>query len=251
MGSDAVPGQRGPRQVINCPSPNFGHRRDGIRPDMVVLHSTAMESAEAALERLCAPEFEVSAHYLIAKGGETYRLVDENFRAWHAGAGSWGAASDINSRSIGIELDNAGGLPFPEPQMAALESLFADIFARWSISPERVIAHSDMAPTRKVDPGPNFDWRRLSLVRLSIWPEEEPHAGSGRSASPVSDISREAAFRKAALEFGYPDVDTETLLAAFRLRFRPLMEGTLSESDLTAMQSLARRFPVDRVPSNP
>ena len=232
--------------MIERPSPNFGRRRDDARPDMVVLHSTAMDSAEAALERLCAPEFEVSAHYLISSFGEIYRMVGEERRAWHAGDGSWGRVSDINSRSIGVELDNAPGRPFPEPQMVALEGLLSDILERWSIPSDRVIAHSDMAPTRKVDPGPKFDWRRLALARLSVWPENVSDSVAASLDSRTKDTSSEAAFRSAALEFGYPDLDTEILLAAFRLRFRPQAEGHLSTGDLTAMRNLAERFPVDR-----
>jgi len=232
--------------LIQHRSPNFGRRRGGALPDMIVLHGTEMDSARAALERLCSPDFEVSAHYLIAGGGEIFRLVNEDLRAWHAGAGSWGGVTDVNSRSIGIELDNVDGLPFPEPQMAALETLLAGIMERWSISPARVIAHSDMAPTRKRDPGPKFDWRRLALADLSIWPEETTHSAPALSERQAEAGSPDAAFRAAALEFGYPEVATETLLAAFRRRFRPYVDGSVAAEDLTAIRNLARRFPVDR-----
>ncbi len=232
--------------MIQHPSPNFGRRRGNALPDMIVLHGTAMESAKAALERLCVPDFEVSAHYLIAGSGETFCLVNEDLRAWHAGAGSWGEVTDVNSRSIGIELDNVDGLPFPERQMAALETLLAGIMERWSISPARVIAHSDMAPTRKRDPGPKFDWRRLALSDLSIWPEETTHLAPALPERRFEAGSPDAAFRAAALEFGYPDVATETLLAAFRRRFRPHMDGSVAAEDLTAIRNLVRRFPVDR-----
>ncbi|MCG6902913.1 MAG: N-acetylmuramoyl-L-alanine amidase, partial [Rhodobacter sp.] len=100
---------------------------------MVVLHYTAMQNAAVALARLCDPSAEVSAHYLIARDGEVFGLVDEEMRAWHAGAGRWGGVDDINSRSIGIELDNTGAQPFPEPQMAALEDLLTGVLARWAI----------------------------------------------------------------------------------------------------------------------
>ncbi|MCY3996694.1 MAG: N-acetylmuramoyl-L-alanine amidase [Rhodobacter sp.] len=232
--------------MIQHPSPNFGHRRGGALPDIVVLHGTAMDSAAAALERLCSPDFEVSAHYLIAIDGETFCLVNEDLRAWHAGAGSWGGVTDVNSRSIGIELDNVDGSPFPEPQMAALETLLAGIMKRWSISPARVIAHSDMAPARKRDPGPKFDWRRLALADLSIWPEEMTHSLTALPERRAGTGSPDAAFRAAAMEFGYPDVATETLLAAFRRRFLPHMDGSVTADDLTAIRNLVRRFPVDR-----
>ena len=148
-------------------SPNFGARRDGLLPTLVVIHYTAMESCEAALERLCDPVYEVSSHYLISNKGDILQLVEEEMRAWHAGAGEWMGQDDINSRSIGIELDNTGATPFSEPQMAALEALLPGILQSWSIPPEGVIGHSDMAPGRKFDPGPRFDWQRLERQGLA------------------------------------------------------------------------------------
>lgn len=198
---------------------------------MVVIHYTGMQSHRAALERLCDPAAEVSAHWLISEAGETLALVPEDLRAWHAGAGAWGGVSDVNSRSIGIELTNPGDRPFPEPQMAAFERLLAGILWRWSIPPERVIAHSDMAPGRKTDPGPRFDWRRLARVGLSVWPEPA-EAGAG-------------GFHAAARAFGYPDVAPDLVLAAFRLRFRPWARGPLQPLDAALAADLAARFPVD------
>lgn len=203
---------------------------------MVVLHYTAMPSTEAALARLCDPEAGVSAHYLIAEDGRLFRLVEEEMRAWHAGAGRWGEVTDVNSRSIGIELANSGAAPFPEPQMAGLERLLADILNRWSIPPQRVIGHSDMAPARKSDPGRRFDWRRLARQGLSVWPEP--------AGAPAPD---ETAFRAALHAFGYgQDLPTELLLEVLRQRFRPWAEGPLSAADMALALDLARRFPVDR-----
>lgn len=147
--------------ALTHPSPNFSDRRDGATPSLVVLHYTAMESAEAACRRLCDPEAEVSAHYLIDYDGTVLSLVDEDRRAWHAGAGHWGKIADVNSHSIGIELQNTGAEPFGERQMAALERLLQDIMARRGIGPEGVIGHEHSAPGRKIDPGPKFDWARL------------------------------------------------------------------------------------------
>lgn len=221
---------------LTHPSPNFGPRRDGACADMVVLHYTAMDSAEAALARLCDPQHEVSAHYLITRQGALYSLVPEDRRAWHAGAGRWGGVCDVNSRSIGIELDNRGAEPFAAPQMAALEALLAGLMARWAIPPERVIGHSDMAPGRKSDPGPRFDWQRLARQGLSVWPASQP------PASPDA-----AAFAAAAHAFGYADdLLPDRLLAATRLRFAPHRSGPLTGAETAAMQDLARRFPVDR-----
>lgn len=198
-----------------------------------------MESAEAALERLCAPEHEVSAHYLIGRDGDVVQLVDEAKRAWHAGAGEWRGEGDLNSRSIGIELDNTGLHPFSEPQMSALSLLVSDIRGRWSIPPEGVLGHSDFAPDRKADPGKRFDWRRLALEGQSIWPN---------SANTGSDLS-EKAFLTAAGAFGYPcDVGATHVLSALRLRFRPWAEGPLDATDMAIAHDLATRFGVDRSP---
>ncbi|MHA3913786.1 N-acetylmuramoyl-L-alanine amidase [Halovulum sp. GXIMD14793] len=218
-------------KIIDHPSPNCNARRHGGPPDMVVLHYTAMATPEAALERLCAPEFEVSAHYLIGEDGQLWQLVDEADRAWHAGAGQWGDVTDVNSHAIGIELANPGEDAFEAPQMQRLEGLLADILERWSIPPERVIGHSDMAPDRKSDPGPRFPWRRLAEAGLSVWPE------AAASADPGS-------FADHAHEFGYRAA-SDHLLRAYQLRFAPQRLGLpLRPEDAAAMASLARRYPV-------
>lgn len=176
-----------------------------------------MESAEAAIGRLCDPEAEVSAHYLIDRFGCVTRLVDEEHRAWHAGVGEWRGQDDINSRSIGIELDNRGDHPFSEPLMVALEKLLRDIRGRWDISPENIIAHSDMAPGRKFDPGSRFDWSRLARLGL---------------AGPVSAPTGQCDFVTAARAVGYSaKVDVDTLLAATRLRFAPWRDGAMQKED--------------------
>lgn len=158
-------------KITNRPSPNFGARRGGVLPSLVVIHYTGMGTCEAAAERMCSNESEVSCHYLISEKGEVFQLVDEAMRAWHAGAGSWGGITDVNSASIGIELANPGPLagfpPYPEPQMAALEGVLSGVMQRWHITPENVVGHSDTAPGRKFDPGPKFDWGRLALTGLA------------------------------------------------------------------------------------
>ncbi|GFE48500.1 N-acetylmuramoyl-L-alanine amidase [Roseobacter cerasinus] len=212
--------------MIERPSPNFGPRRDGLTPSIIVLHYTAMASAEAAIQRLCDPKAEVSAHYVICRTGAVTRLVPEDQRAWHAGTGEWRGWTDINSRSIGIELDNAGDHPFPEPQMAALDALLRDICARWPISPENIIGHSDMAPGRKSDPGPRFGWARLARQGL---------AAPGAPSRPLADVSAQR-FRTLAQAAGFTaNVDDATLLAAVRLRFRPHSRGPLSQEDLAVL----------------
>ncbi len=203
-----------------------------MRPTLVVLHYTAMVDVAAARERLCDPAFEVSAHWLVGSDGACTLLVDEAMRAWHAGAGRWGRMNDVNSTSIGIELDNDGDSPFPEAQMRALEALLTEVLERWSIRPEGVIAHSDLAPGRKTDPGPRFDWRRLAISGLSVWP------------APGGDVP----FADSAARIGYPveDAGPDATLAAFRLRFRPGVTGPEDAHDRALAADLARRFPVDR-----
>lgn len=203
-----------------------------------MIHYTAMRDSAAAQARLCDPAAEVSAHWLIGRDGAVVPLVAEDRRAWHAGAGGWGGREDVNSRSIGIELDNPGDRPFAAAQMAAVEQLLAGILARWRIPARGVIAHSDMAPARKTDPGPRFDWRRLALAGLSVWPEA---GGGGAPLGPAG----EAAFAAALRAFGYPGAPAPLLLSAFRLRFRPWAHGPATEADLCAAADLARRFPVD------
>jgi len=212
------------------PSPNHGPRRDGLLPELVVLHYTAMDSTDAALARLCDPAAEVSAHYLITGQGDIIQMVPEKARAWHAGAGQWHGCDDINSRSIGIELDNRGDHPFSEPQMTTLARLLGGIMARWSLQPSAVIGHSDMAPGRKADPGPRFDWARL--VRLEL---------AGPSGSGSHRTADWATFRSLAQAAGYTaTVDDNTLLATVRLRHRPWAQGALSPKDLDVVTDIAR-----------
>ncbi len=221
-------------EAVWQPSPNYGGRRGGVRPDILLLHFTNMPTAEDAVARLCDACAGVSCHYVIAEDGRLWQLVDEAQRAWHAGLGRWGAVTEVNSRSIGIELANLGNAPFPDPQISVLEALLRDIMARWHIPPERVIGHSDMAPDRKDDPGPHFDWRRLALQGLAIWPQ------TGASANP-------AAFRELAGQVGYgAEFSDADILKALRLRWRPWAHGPLAPGDMAVLADIAARFPVDR-----
>lgn len=198
-----------------------------------MIHYTGMADGASARARLCDPEAEVSAHWLVHEDGTTEALVPEDRRAWHAGTGSWQGREDVNSRSIGIELVNPGDRPFPEPQMAALEVLLRGIKARWSIGPEGVIGHSDMAPGRKIDPGPRFDWRRLAMQGLAVWPD-----GPGADLPLADSLTR----------IGYPEGPAR--LAAFRLRFRPWAAGAEDETDRRLAAALADR-PLLRCPNTP
>jgi N-acetylmuramoyl-L-alanine amidase len=199
-----------------------------VTPGLIVIHYTAMPSCAEARARLCDPAVEVSAHWLISETGQAEALVPESARAWHAGAGMWAGVEDVNSHSVGIELANTGSQPFPEPQMAALEEVLRGVMARWGIAPQGVIAHSDMAPARKGDPGRRFDWRRLARAGLSVWPD----AGG--------DGSRDLGRSLDAI--GYPVAEAADRLAAFRLRFRPWGQGPETAEDRAQADAVARMF---------
>jgi N-acetylmuramoyl-L-alanine amidase len=237
MGSNALGFMARTPTIHQHPSPNCGPRKIAGAPDMMVIHYTAMDSAAAAIERLCDPQFEVSAHYVIDTDGTITQLVPEELRAWHAGAGAWGEVCDVNSHSIGIELDYCppfeGRLGFDARQIDALQGLMADIMRRRpEITIDGVIGHSDMAPARKFDPGPDFPWKQLADAGLSVWPKN------------VVDVDPDwDAFKTTAQSFGYrPPVDDvdgwNAVLFAFRTRFNPTARGDLSARDMGIIKSL-------------
>ncbi len=162
-------------------SPNRGERRGRGRPDCLILHYTGMPTGEAALKVLLDPASELSAHYFVWEDGAIDQLVKESERAWHAGKASWKGESDLNSASIGVEIVNpghdGGSPPFPVHQIAATIALARDVCARWGIAPERVLAHSDVAPSRKQDPGEAFPWERLWAGGVGHWTEPAPLSG--------------------------------------------------------------------------
>ena len=192
-------------------SPNFDVRSNGISIDMLVIHYTGMTSGAAALARLCDSTAKVSAHYLIEEDGRVFQLVDEGNRAWHAGVSCWFGNNNLNDRSIGIELVNPGHefgyRSFPEAQMQALIGLSRDILARYSITARNVVGHSDVAPTRKKDPGELFDWQALAAAGIGLWPVK----GNNSDLKPIVLLT----------QIGY-SVDTlELALKAFQRRYRP------------------------------
>src|SRR5690606_5610959 len=164
----SAPQQRSPLAEW-VPSPNFEPRR----PIIIVLHATEQESVEDSLDTLRTANSggPVSSHYLVGDDGRIYQLADDLDRAWHAGPGRWGTITDVNNASIGIEIDNDGEEPFTQPQIAAVIRLLGDLTERLGIPPTAVIAHADMAPTRKRDPGAHFPWKQLHEAGFGIWPE--------------------------------------------------------------------------------
>ncbi|MBI5017581.1 MAG: N-acetylmuramoyl-L-alanine amidase [Deltaproteobacteria bacterium] len=218
-------------------SPNFGERR----PNFVVLHHTDDDSTEQALRALTAPYGKTSAHYLIGNDGALYQLVDERSRAWHAGLSKWGADTDLNSSSIGIELQNNGREPFPEVQISSLLALLDDIERRYGIPSENFLGHSDVAPTRKVDPGPYFPWRILAQRGYGLWCEP-----------PLPDAP--AAFDAiAALQVvGYDVSDLAAATRAFKLHFaQDQAPPELTDSDKSLLYCLTRHGRPDSADEKP
>lgn len=229
-------------------SPNHGPRRSGPI-DILLLHYTAMDDAEKACQWLCDPRSEVSAHYLVDEAGAVTQMVDEDRRAWHAGAAFWDGEQDINSRSIGIEIHNGGPQSpkpdFPHRQIDAVIKLATGILSRHPIPPGRVLAHSDVSPGRKIDPGPFFPWGRLAAAGVGLCPRPldpgaETGMGIGESGEGVLDLQRQLG------EFGYRitpsgtyDDNTQTVVSAFQLHFRPLrVDGCADRSTLSALEYL-------------
>lgn len=217
------------------PSPNFTARRPETnpprQPDMLILHYTGMVSSERALYWLTTDQSEVSCHYMIDEDGNIFQSVREEHRAWQAGLSFWQGDSDINSTSIGIEIHNEGSISnfpeFPEPQMAAVTALCQDILARNAIPQNRVLAHSDIAPGRKIDPGPKFDWKGLAASGVGLWPE------AVNTCTDTRPDMRTAQQRLAEIGYkievtGEDDEQTRTVISAFQLHFRAsCYDGTL------------------------
>jgi len=236
------------------PSPNHGERRDARRPDMLLLHYTGMPTAAGALSRLCDPTSGVSSHYLVLEDGRILQLVPEARRAWHAGVGAWAGDRDINSCSIGIEIahpGHEGGLPpYPDAQIEAVAALSRDIAERWSIPPERVLGHSDVAPDRKEDPGENFPWGRLHAEGVGHWVEPAPVREGRVFAKGDQGPSVEALQAMLAL-YGYPialggvfDEAMTAVVTAFQHHFRQeLVDGRADLSTIETLRALLRALP--------
>ena len=236
------------------PSPNHGERVGVSAPDSIILHYTGMESAERALSWLCEPESQVSSHYLVFENGHVIQMVPESRRAWHAGKSFWAGEIDLNSRSIGIEIANGGhpaGLPdFPKAQIDAVAELCRDCGARWSIAPERVLAHSDIAPVRKVDPGEKFPWDILSQKGVGHWVQPAPIGGGrffqrGDSGQPVEALQSMLSLYGYGVEIsGSYCEKTEGAVTAFQRHFRPaLVDGIADFSTIDTLHRLISQLP--------
>jgi N-acetylmuramoyl-L-alanine amidase len=207
------------------PSPNFDDRPPGATTDALILHYTGMATGAEALARLADAEAKVSAHYCVDEDGTVFAMVAEAKRAWHAGLSNWAGRSRLNDVSIGIEIINTGhayGLkPFPEAQIAAVISLSREIMERHRIIQARVLAHSDIALTRKSDPGELFPWAELARAGVGLWPEAARCNSFGQRPPLITAQRLLAQWGYAVAESGALDVATASATAAFQRRFRP------------------------------
>lgn len=237
------------------PTPNFGERRDGKRPSMIILHYTGMEDGRAAEDWLANVISEVSAHYLVHEDGRIVQMVPEAARAWHAGNSFWKGETDINSASIGIEIVNPGPLAdFPDfttAQIDAVIDLCKGIGERHAIHQNNVLAHSDIAPARKIDPGEKFPWRTLHDAGVGHWVEPSPIRGGrfltlGERGQPVEALQSMLAL----YGYGVPidgtfGTDTELAVAAFQRHFRPQkVDGVADFSTIETLHRLLSALPV-------
>jgi N-acetylmuramoyl-L-alanine amidase len=232
------------------PSPNHSERKDGRRPDMILLHYTGMPEAGEALERLCAQGSEVSAHYFVYEDGRIVQMVPESRRAWHAGESVWAGETDINSCSIGIEIVNPGHdygyVDFPKRQIAAVTALCRGIQTRHSIQSTRVLAHSDVAPARKRDPGERFPWRTLWDSGVGHWAKSAPIKDGGQLLALGDRGDAVSTMQDLLSQYGYGvaingiyDSVMHDLVTAFQRHFRQeRVDGVTDESTRTTLRDL-------------
>ena len=237
-------------ELIEAPSPNFDARRSP--PDMLVLHYTGMQTGEAALERLRDPEAKVSAHFLVEEDGRVFRLVPEERRAWHAGLSFWQGERDCNAASIGIEIVNPGHefgyRAFPQAQIDQVIALVGEIRSRWSIPDDRIVAHSDVAPARKQDPGELFPWKRLAKAGHGLWIEPEPAPGA--PLRPGDEGVGVLALQSGLARLGYEverngryDDALATVVTAFQRHWRPSAVHGLADGETRARLMGLLRLP--------
>ncbi len=234
-------------KVIERPSPNKDERPPGKPVSHLILHYTGMKTAQEAVDRLTDPEARVSAHYTIDEAGNIYRHVDEAERAWHAGVSSWRGEEDINGTSVGIEIVNPGHefgyRAFPAAQMESVIALCKDVLGRHVIPDRNVVAHSDVAPTRKMDPGEKFPWPALAEEGVGVWPQtvvlqNVPLLGPTSSSPRVRKLQRQfQQFGYGVLAHGLYDSTTQAVVTAFQRHFRPSGVDGLADAETQSILS--------------
>jgi len=235
-------------------SPNFGPRAGVSRPDMIILHYTGMKTGEGAEAWLCAPESQVSSHYLVHEDGHIVQMVRESDRAWHAGKSFWRGVTDVNSHSFGIEIANPGHEfgyhSFPGKQITAVIDLCRGIIARHPVPPQRVLGHSDVAPGRKVDPGEKFPWRKLAEAGIGhfVAPARaggKPILGHGDRGAAVEELQSMLSLYGYGVDItGVYDPPTSVVVSAFQLHFRPRrIDGLADRSTVDTLRRLLEALP--------
>ncbi|MBV8526285.1 MAG: N-acetylmuramoyl-L-alanine amidase [Acetobacteraceae bacterium] len=236
-------------RIREFPSPNQDDRPAGSRIDILILHYTGMRTAEEAIGRLRNPAAGVSSHYVVEEDGTIWGLVPEENRAWHAGVSYWRGATELNSRSIGIEVVNPGHefgyRDFPVIQLAAVCDLCLSVLSRHPIPARNIVGHSDVAPERKQDPGEKFDWEQLAMNGVGLWPEGVPDLGTGRAVREAADLRD---VRRALGDIGYRvpregglDPALSAVLRAFQRHWRPeAITGQADAGTLARLLAVAR-----------
>lgn len=230
---------------------SFGQRAEGMSVDILLLHYTGMDNGEAAVKWLCCEESGVSCHYLVHEDGKIVQMVPEKLRAWHAGKSMWQGSADTNSRSIGIEIVNPGHgdnyCDFPEAQIAAVIELSKDILTRHTISPQNVLAHSDVAPGRKLDPGEKFPWKLLHENGIGNWVSPEPGTFAGffqlgDNGEPIAALQALLSFYGYGVEIsGNFDQITHNCVFAFQQHFRQYnVDGIADGQTIATLDALIR-----------
>jgi N-acetylmuramoyl-L-alanine amidase len=228
-------------EFIEAPSPNFDART--ALPDMIVLHYTGMRTGQEAIDRLCDPGVEVSAHYVVEEDGRIFRLVPEERRAWHAGTSYWRGRQNVNGVSIGIEIVNPGHefgyYPFPEKQIVSVIKLVSDIRSRWIIDDRQIVGHSDVAPDRKEDPGELFPWRRLAEAGHGHW--VEVRAAPGEALAEGATGPGVFALQAGLTRLGYDcapsgeyEPRTTAIVRAFQRHWRPWLVDGIADGETRA-----------------
>ncbi len=206
---------------------NFGMRK----PNFVIIHHTAQNSCEQTLQTFTLKRTEVSAHYVICKDGTVHHMLNDLLRAWHAGAGRWGNLTDVNSSSIGIELDNNGFDSFPGVQVNSLLNVLTALKNQYNIPTANFIGHADIAPTRKVDPNVFFPWKLLADNGFGLW-----YDTTGVVVSPAFNPLENLRI------VGYDIRDSVAAIEAFKRHFLQIDSSkVLSEDDKKVLFALAKK----------
>lgn len=233
-----------------CPSPNVEPRLEGFVPRYLIMHYTGLETAKRSIEVLSRSDCRVSCHYVVDVDGAVTQMVPERLRAWHAGQSHWRGQTDLNSLSIGIEIQNPGhaaGYPdFPAEQMRAVLELSKDIMARNAITAEGVLGHSDIAPGRKIDPGEKFDWKWLAENGVGVWVEPAPVEGDDGGLGLGAEGEAVAGVQGALRAYGYGievtglhDAQSVVVVTAFQRHFRPArIDGAIDRSTIETLSRL-------------